>query len=157
MAIETFAVDYIRIVDGRFYAGNGTQNTDSFGYELPIRSVAHDKVVSAVDDRSEVPPFIVDNPTLTSPSDFCGNGLVVKIEPRLFAHYCHMPPGSVRIEVGERVRTGRSSACSATAGTRTDRTCTSGSRTDRKRSPRPACPFEIDRYRLEGTSIRHDA
>ena len=52
---ETFAVDYIRIVDGRFYAGDGTQNTDWFGYGVPIRSVADGKVVSAVDGRPEVP------------------------------------------------------------------------------------------------------
>ena len=109
VAPETFAVDYIRIVDRRLYAGDGTQNADWFGYGVPVRAVASGKVVSAVDDRPEVPPSTVtdDNPTITKPSQFGGNGVAVKIRPGVFSHYYHMQPGSVRVEVGQRVRTGQ--------------------------------------------------
>ena len=57
VAPETFAVDYIRVVDGRIYGGDGTQNADWSGYGVPVRAATSGRVVSAVDDRPEVPPF----------------------------------------------------------------------------------------------------
>ena len=153
VAIETFAVDYIRIVDGRIYAGDGTQNTDWFGYGAPIRAVARGTVVSAVDDRSEVSPFIVDNPTLSTPSDFCGNGVVVKIERGVFAHYCHMPPGSVRVEAGERVRTGQKLGLLGNSGNTNGPHLHFGIQDGPQALTSTSLPFEIDRYRLEGTLV----
>jgi hypothetical protein len=152
VAIETFAVDYIRIVDGRFYAGDGTQNADWFGYGVPIRSVARGKVVSAVDGRPEVPPFIVDNPTLTSPSDFCGNGVVVKIERGQFAHYCHMQPGSVRVEVGDRVRSGAKLGLFGNSGNTDGAHLHFGIQDGPDTLTSTSLPFEVDRFRLEGTA-----
>ena len=66
VAPETFAVDYIRLVNGRFYRGDGTQNTDWFGYGATIRAVASGRVVSVVNDRPDVRPFLglADNPTV---------------------------------------------------------------------------------------------
>ena len=109
VAPETFAVDYVRVVDGRIYDGDGTQNADWLGYGVPVRAATSGRVVSAVDDRPEVPPFTTtdDNATVTEPSQFGGNGVVVKIRPGVFGHYYHLQPGSVRVEVGERVRTGQ--------------------------------------------------
>ena len=153
VAPETFAVDYIRIVDGRLYDGDGTQNADWFGYGVPVRAVASGKVVSAVDDRPEVPPFTAtdDNPTITKPSQFGGNGVVVKIRPGVFGHYYHMQPGSVRVEVGQRVRTGRSSAGTATAGTSTAPHLHFGVDDGPNPLTSSSLPFEIDRFRFEGT------
>ena len=73
----------------------------------PRSRLASGKAVSAVDDRSEIPPFADHNPTITKPSQFGGNGVVVKIRPGVFGHYYHLQPGSVRVEVGQRVRTGQ--------------------------------------------------
>jgi Peptidase family M23 len=157
VAIETFAVDYIRIVDGRFYAGDGTQNADWFGYGVPIRSVAEGKVVSAVDGRPEVPPFIVDNPTLTSPSDFCGNGVVVKIARGQFAHYCHMQPGSVRAKVGDRVRTGAKLGLFGNSGNTDGPHLHFGIQDGPDTLTSTSLPFEIDRFRLEGTAATGQA
>jgi hypothetical protein len=157
VGIETFAVDYIRIVDDRFYAGDGTQNTDWFGYGVPIRSVADGKVVSAVDGRPEVPPFIVDNPTVTSPSDFCGNGVVVKIARGQFAHYCHMQPGSVRAEVGDRVRTGAKLGLFGNSGNTSGPHLHFGIQDGPDALTSTSLPFEIDRFRLEGSAATDQA
>jgi murein DD-endopeptidase MepM/ murein hydrolase activator NlpD len=151
-AIETFAVDYIRIVDGRFYAGDGTQNADWFGYGVPIHSVADGKVVSAVDGRPEVPPFIVDNRTLSKPSDFCGNGVVVRIAPRQFASYCHLQPGSIRVEVGDRVRTGAKLGLFGNSGNTDGPHLHFGINSGPDTLTSDSLPFEIDRYRFEGTA-----
>jgi hypothetical protein len=53
---EVFAVDYIRMVNGRIYTGNGTRNADWFGYGQGVFAAAPGRVVSAVDDRPGVPP-----------------------------------------------------------------------------------------------------
>ncbi len=157
VAIETFVVDYIRIVDGRFFAGDGTQNTDWFGYGVPIRSVADGTVVSAVNGRPEVPPFIVGNPTLTSPSDLCGNGVVVKIGQGEFAHYCHMQTGSVRVEVGDRVRTGAALGLFGNSGNTDGPHLHFGIQDGPDALTSTSLPFEIDRFRLEGTAANGPA
>ena len=153
VAPETFAVDYIRIVDGRLYDGDGTQNADWFGYGVPVRAVASGKVVSAVDDRPEVPPFTVtdDNPTITKPSQFGGNGVVVKIRPGVFGHYYHLQPGSVRVEVGQRVRTGQKLGRYGNSGNSTAPHLHFGVDDGPNPLTSSSLPFEIDRFRFEGT------
>ena len=150
-AIETFAVDYIRIADDRIFAGDGAQNTDWFGYGAPIHSVADGRVVSSVDGRDEIPPF-TDNPTLSSPSDYCGNGVVVKIAPRQFASYCHLQPGTVRVETGDRVRTGAELGLMGNSGNTTAPHLHFGINAGPDTLTSDSLPFEIDRYRFEGTA-----
>ena len=151
---EILAIDYIRLVDGRFFTGDGTQNRDWFGYGAPIRAVAAGRVVSLRDGMPEVPPFITlaDNPTVTRPSEFGGNGVVVKIRPGVFALYAHMQPDSVQVEVGQRVRTGQTLGLLGnsgnTAGPHLHFTINEGQGT----LTYAGLPHEIDRYRLAGTA-----
>jgi Peptidase family M23 len=151
---ETFSVDYIRLVDGRFYAGDGIQNSDWFGYGAPIRNVARGRVVSVADDRPEVPPFTqtADNPTVTKPSQFGGNGVVVKIRRGVFAHYYHLQPGSVSVEVGQRVRTGQKLGLFGNSGNTTGPHLHFGLTDGPNPLTSSSVPFEIDRFRFEGTA-----
>jgi Peptidase family M23 len=154
VAPETFAVDYIRLVDGRQYADDGTQNADWYGYGATIHAVAGGRVVWAVDDRPDVPPFLSvdDNPTVTKPSEFGGNGVVVKIRPGVFAHYYHLQPGSVRVEDGHRVRTGQKLGLFGNSGNSTGAHLHFGITDGRHPLTSTSLPFEIDRFRLEGTA-----
>ena len=126
---EMFAVDYIRLSDGRFYEGDGTENTAWFGYGAPVRAAAAGKVVVAVGDREEIPPFGEPNPTVHTPSQFPGNNVVVRMRRGVFAHYAHLQPGSIPVQVGDRVRTGQGLVSSATAATPRGRICISRSPT----------------------------
>jgi hypothetical protein len=152
VAPETFAVDYIRILDGRFFDGDGTQNADWFGYGVPVRAAASGRVVSAVDDRPEIPPFTLtdDNPTVTKPSQFGGNGVVIKIRPGVFAHYYHLQPGSVRVKVGQRVRTGQELGLFGNSGNTTGAHLHFGITDGRSPLTSNSLPFEIDSFRFEG-------
>ena len=153
VAPETFAVDYIRVVNGRFYDGDGTQNTDWFGYRAPIRAVAGGKVVSVVNDRPEVPPLAeLNNPTVTKPSDYGGNGVVIEIRPGVFAHYFHMQTGSVSVEVGQRVRTGQKLGLLGNSGNTSGPHLHFGITDGRDTLTTNSLPFEIDRFRFEGTA-----
>jgi Peptidase family M23 len=153
VAPETFAIDYIRLVDGRQYAGDGTQNTDWYGYGAPIHAVAGGRVVWAVDDRPDVPPFLSvdDNPTVTKPSEFGGNGVVVKIRRGVFAHYYHLRPGSVRVEDGQRVRTGQKLGLLGNSGNSNGAHLHFGFTDGPPALTSTSLPFEIDRFRFQGT------
>ena len=138
---ETFAIDYIEIVDGRFYSGDGTRNSDWHGFGAGVHSVSEGKVVWAADRLPDVPPFInlPDNPTVKNPVQFCGNGVVIKMRKRVFGHYCHLKPGSVRVEVGQRVRTGQKLGLLGNSGNTSGPTCISGSPTAGRHWARTAC------------------
>ena len=154
VAPETFAVDYIRVVDGRIYDGDGTQNADWSGYGVPVRAATSGRVVSAVDDRPEVPPFTTtdDNATVTEPSQFGGNGVVVKVRPGVFGHYYHLQPGSVRVEVGQQVRIGQKLGLFGNSGNTTGPHLHFGINDGRNPLTSESLPFEIDRSRFEGTA-----
>ena len=132
---EMFAVDYIRLSDGRFYEGDGTANTAWFGYGAPVRAAAAGKVVVAVGDREEIPPFGEPNPTVHAPSQFPGNNVVVRMRRGVFAHYAHLQPGSIPCRSEIACARGRGSVSSATAATPRGRICISRSPTGATRCP----------------------
>lgn len=156
VAPETFAIDYVRIADGRLFEGDGTENADWFGYGAPIRAVAAGTVVSAVNGRPEIPPFST-NPFLRRPFDYGGNGVVVKVRRNVFVHYYHLQPGSVHVKAGERVRTGQELGLLGNSGN-TDAPHLHFSINE---GPSPlastSLPYEIDRFRLEGTAAAGQA
>ena len=61
LTFELFAVDWIRLVNGQFYTGDGKQNSDWPAYGAPLYAVADGTVVSTVNNKPEIPPF-EDNP-----------------------------------------------------------------------------------------------
>jgi len=153
-APEMFAVDYIRVVNGRFFEGDGTENADWFAYGAPIRAVAGGRVALVVNDRPEVPPGegVAGNPTVTKPSEFGGNDVVVKIRPGVFANYEHMQTGSVRVEVGQHVRTGQQLGLLGNSGNTAGAHLHFGINDGRDPLGSNSLPFEIDRFRFEGTA-----
>ena len=154
VAPEVFAVDYIRVVDGRIFTGDGSENADWFAEGAPIRAATGGKVVSVIDDRPEVPPgeSVQGNPTVTKPRDFGGNSVAVKVEPGVFAYYAHMQPGSVRVDVGERVRTGQKIGLLGNSGNTSGPHLHFGINDRRNPLTANSLPFEIDHFRFEGTA-----
>jgi Peptidase family M23 len=107
--LEIFAIDWIREINGTYFKGDGTKRTDYVYYGTPIHAVANGVVVSAINNRPEVPPNITtdQNHTLHTPADLSGNSVIEKIAPGEYAAYAHMQTGSLRVQVGQRIRTGQ--------------------------------------------------
>jgi Peptidase family M23 len=106
---EIFAIDWIREINGTYFKGDGTKRTDYVYYGTPIYAVANGVVVSAINNRPEVPPNITtdQNHTVRTPDDLEGNSVIEKIAPGEYAAYAHMQTGSLRVKVGQRIRTGQ--------------------------------------------------
>jgi hypothetical protein len=151
---ETFAIDYIRLANGRFYRGDGTSNSDWYGFGAEIHSVSRGKVIWVANRRPDVRPFteLADNPSVNTPVQFGGNGVVIKIRPGVFAHYYHMKPGSVLVKVGQRVRTGQKLGLVGNSGNTQGAHLHFGITDGPQALGSDSIPFEIDRFRLQGTA-----
>lgn len=154
VAPETFSVDYTRIVKGHVYRDGGTENSDWTGYRAPVVAATPGKVVRIVNDRPDVSPFlgIDDNPTVSKPIHFGGNGVVVRVKPGVFAHYHHLVKGSVRVRKGQRVRVGQRLGALGNSGNTNGPHLHFGINDGPHPLTSHSLPFEIDRFRFQGNA-----
>jgi murein DD-endopeptidase MepM/ murein hydrolase activator NlpD len=147
---ELFAIDWIREVDGRFYSGDGTQNTDWVGFGEPIHAVAGGTVVLTRDGLPDIPPM-TKNPGLRTPEDYAGNNVIVAIGQGRYAVFDHLVRGSVRVRRGQRVRAGQVVGKLGNSGN-TDGPHLHFGIEARPDSLAQGLPFEIDDFVLEHTA-----
>jgi murein DD-endopeptidase len=95
-----FAIDWIKLgAEGRASKGDASVMSNSFGYGADVLSVADGRVAALEDGFSE--------PTPKSFKTDAGNYIALDIGGGRFAFYEHLRPGSIRVKLGERVRTGQ--------------------------------------------------
>jgi murein DD-endopeptidase MepM/ murein hydrolase activator NlpD len=145
---ETFAIDWIKEANGRFFTGDGSQLTDWPGFGLPVHAVAGGTVVVAVDSKPDIPPM-TKNPGLRTPEDYAGNNVIVALGHGRYAVFDHLVRGSVRVRRGQRVRTGQVLGKLGNSGN-TDGPHLHFGIQSRPDSLSQNLPFEIDRFVLEG-------
>jgi murein DD-endopeptidase MepM/ murein hydrolase activator NlpD len=145
---EIFAIDWIRLVDGRLYTGDGTKNSDWPAYGAPLYAVADGTVVSTVNNLPDIPPRAA--PNLSGPQDYGGNSVSIKIGPDRYAVYAHLQAGSVRVRRGQRVRTGQVIGRLGNSGNTTAPHLHFGIQ-ERPDPLSKSEPFEINHYTVEGT------
>jgi len=147
---ETFAIDWARIQDGQLNTGDGSQNEQHFAFGAEIVSVAAGTVVAVHDGMPEQTP---NQPPvgIEQAGDYVGNDVVVQILPDVYAIYAHLQPGSIAVEVGERVTTGELLGRLGNSGN------SSAPHLHFQLSDGPdalsstSLPFVFDRYTLAGT------
>ncbi len=108
---ERFAIDWVRI-DGEGQSSHGDRlNLKNFlCYGQPVYAVA-DAIVSFVKDgipngRPEVPGRPADPGTPMTLDTIAGNHVILDLGQGIYAAYAHLQPASIKVKVGDRVRTG---------------------------------------------------
>jgi murein DD-endopeptidase len=95
-----FAIDWVKVTDeGRAFHDDRSIPANYYGYGADVLAVADGIVASAVDRFPEpTSPISLDNEA--------GNYIAIDIGGGRFAFYEHLQPRSLRVKVGDRVRTG---------------------------------------------------
>lgn len=102
---ERFATDWVRITpSGDVHTGNAEDNKNYPGYGAEVIAVSDGIVTEARDGIVENTP-----PTTAVPitlETIAGNHVIERIGAGLYASYCHLQPGSLRVKAGARVKRG---------------------------------------------------
>lgn len=101
---ERFAIDWVQIgPDGRLFSGDGKKVEDYAYYGAPVHAVSDGVVVNIYDGADAQAPGQI---TGITPENIGGNMLVVDIGGGNYAFYAHLQRGSLKVGLGDRVRTG---------------------------------------------------
>lgn len=146
---ETFAVDWALIKGDRIYQGEGTTNEQFYTYAADVFAVADGTVVSVQDGKPDATPNKVMTPKTLS--DFGGNAVMLEIAPNVFAVYCHLQPGSLRVKVGDSVKVGAPLAKIGNTGPSLGPHLHFGLLNHPNMFTGRSLPFVIDSYTLAGT------
>jgi hypothetical protein len=102
---QRFAIDWMRLDEQhRAWVGDPRRLSSYLSYGQPLIAAAAGKVVIARDEFADQSP--PDNPTPPAFADLPGNHVTLRVAPGAYLIYGHMKPGSVRVDVGDRVRRG---------------------------------------------------
>ena len=104
---QRFAIDfYLLDEEHRTWEGDPSEITSYFSYRQPIVAAAAGTVVRALDGLPNT-TSLPEPPPIPPIEQTVGNHVVVEIAPGLYTLYGHMDPGSVRVQVGDRVEKGQ--------------------------------------------------
>ena len=103
---ERFAIDFVQLNDKNMLNAGPQDQLSSYAFfGDEIYAVADGTVVGTADGLPEqVPGKLPADATIQMAA---GNHVVVDIGEGRFAFYAHMQPGSVRVKVGDKVKTGQ--------------------------------------------------
>ena len=101
---ERYAIDWIKYgPNGKIYKTDGATVEDYYAYGQEIHAVADGEIVDTKDGIPNNVPFDV---PATSVGWAAGNLVTEQIGNGTYAYYVHMIPGSLRVKIGDKVKTG---------------------------------------------------
>jgi hypothetical protein len=146
---ETFAIDWARIKGDRLWDGDGSTNEQHYAFGADVHAVAAGTVVAVQDRKPEGTPGVPSVPE--SQSDFAGNRVILKLAPRVFALYAHLQPGSITVDVGDKVKAGAVLARLGNTGPSEGLHLHFGISNRRDFFSGRSLPFVFDRFTVAGT------
>ena len=105
-----YAIDWQQSQNGKTFSGEASDKRSYYAYGKPVLAVADGTVVTAKDGLPDnVPRHNGEfTPALEmTPDTVFGNHIVLDLGGQQFATYCHLQPGSMRVNVGDHVRRGQ--------------------------------------------------
>lgn len=104
---ERFAIDWLRITPaGDFYTGDSRENKNYPGYGSEVIAVADGVITQELDGIPENTPGSA-NAVSTTLENTCGNYVVQSLGKGLYASYCHLQPGSLRLKTNTTIKRGQ--------------------------------------------------
>ncbi|WP_413990618.1 M23 family metallopeptidase [Labrys okinawensis] len=103
---ERFAIDWLKLDDtGRVFTGEATRLESYAYYGTPVYAAAGGTVVNLYDEADEQVPSQAAKGITTE--NIGGNMLVIDIGHGAFAFYAHLQRGSLKVKLGDLVKTGQ--------------------------------------------------
>ena len=100
-----FAVDWVRVdAAGRITRGDPDIPRNALGYGVDVLAVANATMVALRRDMTEA-SSVAGNPRHALDEE-AGNNVAIRLDAGRYAFYEHLEPGSIGVEVGQRVRRG---------------------------------------------------
>lgn len=104
---ERFAIDWLRITPaGDIHTGDAGENKNYPGYGAEVLAVADGVITEERDGIPENTPGSVSGAPVTLET-IGGNHVIQHFGQGLYASYCHLQPGSIRVKPGTRVKRGQ--------------------------------------------------
>jgi len=103
---ERFAIDWVKLDDGgRIFTGDGSKLQSYAYYGSEVHAAAAGTVVNLYDAADEQVPNQAAKGITTE--NIGGNMVVVDIGHGVFAFYAHLQRGSLKVKLGDKVKTGQ--------------------------------------------------
>jgi hypothetical protein len=145
---QRFAIDFNGAdAEGRFVVGDPDVNESWTFYGKPVLAVADAKVVAAAD---RFPDQIPNHPEPVTIEEADGNYVILALGAGRYAFYAHLVPGSIRVEVGDRVRRGQIIGALGNSGSSTGPHLHFQVMNAPSALASDGLPFVIDEFRLVG-------
>jgi hypothetical protein len=147
---QRFAVDFAALLDsqGRTHVGDPGQNASYHNDGQPVLAVGSGTVVKAVDGR---PDQIPNQNTPVPLAEAGGNEVILELDSGVYVGYGHLKPGSLRVQPGQRVRSGEVLGLLGNSGNSTGPHLHLQLMTDPSFLDADGLPFTIDHFRLDGS------
>jgi murein DD-endopeptidase len=105
---ERFAVDWMCIgPDGRLFRDDSKSNDNFYDYGAEVLAVADGRVSDLKDGFAENIGISDRNNRVVTLENIVGNYLTLDLGHGRFALYAHLQPGSLKVKLGDKVRTGQ--------------------------------------------------
>jgi len=146
---QRFAIDFFRLDNqNRTWIGDPTNLRSYLSYEQPTIAAADGTVVVAFDGLADQPP--PEPPQPPPIAETVGNHVIVKVSSGVYLLYAHMKPGTIEVQVGQRVRRGQQIGRIGSSGNSTTPHLHFQVLTTPTFFPTDSTPFVFDRFDVVG-------
>lgn len=105
---QRFAIDYVRVGDtDSTFTGDRLKNTSYYAYGQDALAVGDGIVVATKDGIPENVPGITSRAVPITLETVGGHHVILDLGRGRYAFYAHLQPGSLRVKLGDQVRTGQ--------------------------------------------------